>query len=131
MQLHETNPDHLTDGCLVTKLAERGVIFPEIDVFGFTHCFIGESALIEATALVLGTTPDKLREFVDDTSRIADLEAQLADASRFTTAYHAMLDGIVRAMAADPTQPESHVPEDTPAPKTRKSKAADTPADLE
>lgn len=134
-QYFDQNPDVLAEGCIVTGLHEPGVVFPEIEPVGHTHCFIGRSSLIEATAQVLGATPDAVNAIPENLARIAQLEAQVAQLEAVRDRYvemYAAVRAAFDAVPADPAPSELDEPAPPPKPKAApKRRKAPAPADLE
>lgn len=143
----EVNPDPIAEGCSVTGLHEPGVVFPEIDIFGRTACFVGRTALLEAAAKVLGVTPDDVAAIESHVPRIKQLESELTVTRDVRDRFGAIVESLRDTFAAHfPTDPpptaepygdESDwaVTPDVPTPKktpksTRKTRPP-APADLE
>lgn len=122
----DQNPDPLAEGCIVTREHEPGVIFPGIDVFGYSSCFIGRSAILEAASKVLGVTPDDVNAITSHVERLKVLEADLAEVTAERDRYRAIIDALNRTLV---TGDQGESPS---APKRTKAKAkAEVPADLE
>jgi hypothetical protein len=54
---HERSPDPLVEGCQNTGAVEDGVVFFGVEPLIGTDLFIGRTSIIEAAAVLFGTTP--------------------------------------------------------------------------
>lgn len=75
--VHPHNPDPFFAGCQATGNEERGVSFPSVEPMDGTVLFLGETAIIEAVAVLFGISPDeaKRRLAAEDTPKQAELNA--------------------------------------------------------
>jgi hypothetical protein len=136
MQYFTTNPDLVAEGCIVTGLAEDGVVFPEIEPIGYMHTFIGRTALVEAASRVLDVTPDDLNQLPARVAEIAELKSQLEAANAALDRYRDIVEALRAAFTlAESTvgAPPNELDETPPKTKrTRTKKPVDpAPADLE
>jgi hypothetical protein len=74
---HAHNPDPFFAGCQATGNEERGVSFPSVEPMDGTVLFLGETAIIEAVAVLFDITVDEARRRLSaaETPKQAELTA--------------------------------------------------------
>lgn len=85
---HEISPDQYNDGCQVSGQVEPGVVFPQIEVMNSDYCFIGRTAITEATAMLYDLTPGQVIDrLTREKSLVANLQAKLAEQEEALKGY--------------------------------------------